>query len=72
MLVYNQNTDTSDEEYRVQEIVDERWRRYGRGQPRRELRVRWTGWDGATWEPASALADTEALDRWEQRRLLEL
>ena len=36
------------EEYRVEEIVDERWRRYGRGEPRQEYRVRWTGWDGAT------------------------
>ena len=67
-LVYNVDTDTTDEEYRVEEIVDERWRRYGRGEPRHEYRVRWTGWDGATWEPASALADTEARDKWEQQR----
>ena len=60
------HTRNHEEEYRVEEIVGERWRRYGRGQ-RRELRVRWTGWDGATWEPATAFADTEALYRWEER-----
>ena len=67
-LVYDAATGEEEEEYRIRDIVDERWRRYGRGQPRREFRVRWSGWDDDTWEPATALVHTEALDRWEQRQ----
>ena len=66
-LVYDEQTGHASEEYQIDEIVDERWRRYGRGQPRREFRVTWKGWDDITWEPEMSLQDTAALDRWEHR-----
>ena len=67
VLVPNDHTGEEHEEYHIRDIVAERWRRYGRGQPRHEFRVTWEGWDDVTWEPGSALEDTAALDRWQQR-----
>ena len=43
-------------------------RRYGRGLPRKEFLVKWTGWDRPTWEPASSLNDAAALNEWEQQK----
>ena len=56
-----------DEEYQVEEILDERTIRRGRGsQP--QVLVKWTGYAEPTWEPRSALEDTAALDSYEQRK----
>lgn len=58
------------EEWQVEEILDERTRRIGRGK-RQELLVKWTGYSRPTWEPASAFQDTVALDHYEARRAEE-
>jgi hypothetical protein len=52
-------------EYKVDEILDEK-RGRGRGGPSQYL-VKWTGYAKPTWEPASALQETVALARWEDR-----
>ncbi|OJD11347.1 hypothetical protein ACJ73_09559 [Blastomyces percursus] len=54
--------ENGDEEYEVEEIVDERTNR--RGQT--EYRVRWRGWHDLTWEPAAHLEETIALDVWQR------
>ena len=61
--------ESGEEEYDVEEILDERWKRAGRGRIH-EYRVKWIGYSRPTWEPASAMEDTVALDRFEQRRRL--
>lgn len=43
------------EEFEVQEILDSRWERRGRGAPRLKYLVRWTGYDDPTEEPAAYL-----------------
>jgi transposase InsO family protein len=53
-------------EYLVEEILQEREKRVGRGH-RREYLVKWVGYKRPTWEPASNLADTAALNVWEAR-----
>ena len=58
--------DNDDEEWLVEEILRERTVKVGRGE-RRELLVKWTGYARPTWEPASALDDTIALDHYEGR-----
>lgn len=55
------------EEWLVEEILDERIVKVGRGQ-REELYVKWTGYATPTWTAKSALEDTEALDRYEERQ----
>jgi hypothetical protein len=52
-----------EEEYEVDEILDQKRARGGREQ----FLVKWTGYAKPTWTPASALEDTAALDRWEAR-----
>ena len=47
------------EEYEVEAILRDREHR---GQ--KQYLVKWTGWRTPTWEPASAMADTIALDRY--------
>ena len=54
----------SDEEYPVERIMGERVLRNGL----RQYEVRWVGWATTTWEPASNLVDTAALDAWERHR----
>jgi hypothetical protein len=49
-------------EYVVEGILEER----GRGN-RKQYLVKWEGYPDPTWEPASNLEDTEALDEWEKR-----
>ena len=52
-----------EEEYQVEEIVNESRTRRGRGWQVKYL-VRWTGYARETWESAVQLAETIALDRW--------
>ncbi|SGY38977.1 BQ5605_C003g02116 [Microbotryum silenes-dioicae] len=51
-------------EYIIEDIVDERIRA-----GKQQYVVSWVSWpsDSDSWEPAEALEDTEALDRWERR-----
>ncbi|SGY12583.1 BQ5605_C011g06548 [Microbotryum silenes-dioicae] len=51
-------------EYIIEDIVDERIRA-----GKQQYLVSWVSWpsDSDSWEPAEALEDTEALDRWERR-----
>ncbi|SGY48584.1 BQ5605_C001g00666 [Microbotryum silenes-dioicae] len=51
-------------EYIMEDIVDERIRA-----GKQQYLVSWLSWpsDSNSWEPAEALEDTEALDRWERR-----
>ncbi|SGZ32127.1 BQ5605_C043g12085 [Microbotryum silenes-dioicae] len=51
-------------EYIIEDIVDERIRA-----GKQQYLVLWVSWpsDSDSWEPAEALEDTEALDRWERR-----
>lgn len=51
------------EEFRVEEILDERFRRWGRGH-RHEYLVKWSGYQTPTWEPARNFEGTVALDAW--------
>lgn len=52
-----------EEEYMVEKILDERRTKRGRGS-RLEYKVKWRGYAQPTWEAASALKDTSALDVW--------
>jgi hypothetical protein len=54
------------DEWDVEEILNERQAHRGRGRQHQFL-VKWRGYQKPTWEPASALEETEALDRWEAR-----
>jgi len=47
----------------VEEILRERIIRR-RGGPKKKYLVKWLGYAKPTWEPASALEDTVALDKW--------
>ena len=56
----------SELEYQVEEILDHRERRVGRGS-RMEVLVKWAGYAETTWEPLDSVNDCEALDRYEGR-----
>jgi hypothetical protein len=56
------------EEYKIKEILNEQQIRRGRGW-RHEYLVKWTDYARLTWEPASAMKDTVALDVFEHRRV---
>ena len=56
-----------EEEYEVEKILKERIVRQGRGRKKQYL-VKWTGYAKPTWEPASAIEDTTALEAYEQQR----
>ena len=43
------------EEWQVEDILDSRWERRGRGGPRLKYTVKWTGYDDPTEEPAAYL-----------------
>ncbi|OJD13012.1 hypothetical protein ACJ73_09259, partial [Blastomyces percursus] len=47
-------------EWEIEAILDDRTNRR-----RREYLVKWVGYDRPTWEPASAMEDTAALDAYE-------
>jgi hypothetical protein len=57
-------TEDQDAEWEVDEILRARRKRVGRGS-RREVLVKWTGYQDPTWEPRAELRDTEALSRFE-------
>jgi hypothetical protein len=63
--------DEGEEEFYVEEIVGHRVRKYGRGQPRLELCVRWKGYgpNEDQFLPFSEVEETEAYDRYEQEML---
>ena len=56
-----------EEEFGVEAILQERQKRRGRGRILEYL-VKWDGYARPTWEPASALQDTAALDIYEARK----
>lgn len=49
------------EEWQVEEVLDSRWEKRGRGQPRLKYTVKWTGYDEVTEEPADYLRDCRQL-----------
>ena len=55
-----------DEEYEVEEILEERFIRRGRGRKRQFL-VKWRGYQNPTWESAEALEESAALDAFKRR-----
>ena len=57
--------DEGEEEWEVERILQERKKRVGRGF-RHEFLVKWIGYDRPTWEPASSMKDTAALDEYER------
>lgn len=52
-----------DEEYEVQEVLDEKVVRR-----KRKFLVKWAGYARPTWEPEDAIEDCKALDDWENRQ----
>lgn len=56
----------AESEYEVESILGERHRGRGRGRQRQVL-VKWRGYIRPTWEPASALQDTAAMEDFEGR-----
>jgi hypothetical protein len=53
-------------EYQVEEILDHRAKRVGRG-VRTEVLVKWAGYTETTWEPLASVEDCEALNRYKER-----
>lgn len=51
------------EEFEIEAILGERTHRR-----QKQYKVKWTGYSRPSWEPASALEDTAALDEYERRR----
>jgi transposase InsO family protein len=56
-----------EDEYEIEKILKEKTVRRGRGYHTKYL-VKWKGWIRPTWEPASALQETAALDAFERRQ----
>ena len=56
----------NEEEYEVEDIVREEWRRRGRGK-RLWYEVKWAKYAETSWEPADGLEETVALTRWIDR-----
>jgi hypothetical protein len=56
------------EEFEVEEVLDSRWERRGRGGPRLKYTVQWTGYDDPTEVPASYLENAEEVVRNFHRR----
>jgi len=54
-----------EDEYEIEQILDEKHVRRGRGISRKLL-VKWKGYARSTWEPRSALEETSALEAWEE------
>ncbi len=63
--------DEGEAEYYVEEIIGHRVRKYGKGQPRLELLVRWRGYgpEEDQYLPLVEVEETEAYDRYEQEML---
>jgi len=59
-------TDGTDAEYEVEQILRAEKRRVGRGFVRKVL-VKWKGYADPTWEPRSEYVDVIALDEFEQK-----
>ena len=55
-----------EEEYAVQHIVTERMFRN-----KLQYEVKWVGYEDTTWEPAAHLANTAALEEYQERKLQE-
>ena len=55
--------DSDDEEYAIESILNERQHKANG----KQYRVKWVGYKTPTWEPATLLEDTQALDAWESR-----
>ena len=56
------------EEFEVDDILDSRWERRGRGRPRLKYTVKWTGYDEPTEIPASHLENArEVVDNFHRR-----
>jgi hypothetical protein len=53
-------------EYEVEEIIDVRRKKIGRGY-RDEALVKWTGWAEQTWQRLDEVRDCSALDAFERR-----
>jgi hypothetical protein len=49
------------EEWEVEDILDSRWERRGRGVPRLKYTVKWTGYDEPTEEPAAYLENAKEI-----------
>jgi hypothetical protein len=49
------------EEWEVEDILDSRWERRGRGGPRLKYTVKWTGYDEPTEEPAAYLENAREI-----------
>jgi hypothetical protein len=56
------------EEWEVEDILDSRWERRGRGGPRLKYTVKWIGYDDPTEEPAEYLAHVREITRNFHRR----
>lgn len=56
------------EEYTIERIMDERFRRWGRGE-RHEFLVKYIGWQEPEWNDARNMEDTMALDDWEAYKM---
>lgn len=59
-------TEDSDEEYRIERILRAENRRRGRGH-RREVLIKWHGYEEPNWEPRLEFEDTTALDEFETK-----
>lgn len=55
------------EEWVIEGVLDERFRRSGRGE-RHEYLVKWIGWQEPTWNDARNMEDATALDDWEAHK----
>jgi len=53
------------DEYEVEAILAETYRRVGRGREHLWYEVKWTGYALTTWEPRENLEETQQLDDWE-------
>ena len=53
------------EEFIIEEILDEKHTKRGRG-AQLEYKVKWLGYARPTWEGASALEESQALDDWQE------
>jgi hypothetical protein len=53
-------------EYEVEEILNHKERRIGRGK-RTEVLVKWTGYAETTWEPADEMKNCIAMDTYERQ-----
>jgi transposase InsO family protein len=49
------------EEWEVEDILDSRWERRGRGRPRLKYTVKWTGYDQPTEEPAEYITHADEI-----------